>query len=153
VPADAADFLAGFSDPKVHQNTYGGRLAPTADAIEAYLARVASRREAGEALILAAVDRDTGAFLGTTMLFRLDVPGLAEIGFWFAQRARRRGLTEAAIALTLRWGFEQLGLTRIEGLTSPANTHSQKAMVRAGMRRETARGDFVVFAAQPSEED
>jgi RimJ/RimL family protein N-acetyltransferase len=150
---DAADFLAGFRDPKVHQNTYGGRLAPTAEAVEAYLARVAARREAGEALTLAAIDRDTGAFLGTTMLFRFDVQGLAEVGFWFAQHARRRGLTEAAIALTMRWGFEQLGLTRIEGLTSSANTHSQKAMLRAGMRRDGERGDFVVFTAQPSDED
>jgi RimJ/RimL family protein N-acetyltransferase len=87
------------------------------------------------------------------MLFRFDVPGLAEVGFWFAQHARRRGLTEAAIALTMRWGFEQLGLTRIEGLTSPANTHSKKAMLRAGMRRDGERGDFVVFTAQPSDED
>ena len=109
-----------------------------------------ARREAGEALILAAVARDGGAFLGTTMLFRFDVPGVAEIGFWFAAHARRRGLTEAAIALTLRWGFEELGLTRIEGLTAPSNTHSQKAMARAGMRPDGTAGGLVRYA---SEED
>jgi RimJ/RimL family protein N-acetyltransferase len=121
--------------------------------VDAYLARVSARRAAGEALILAAIERAGGVFLGTTMLFRFEVPGRAEIGFWFAPHARRRGLTETAIGLTLRWGFEQLGLALIEGFTAPGNTHSQKAMARAGMRRDAQRDDFVVFAAQPSDED
>jgi [ribosomal protein S5]-alanine N-acetyltransferase len=97
------------------------------------------------------------------MLFRFEVPGLAEIGFWFAPHARRRGLTEAAIGLTLRWGFEHLGLARIEGLTTPDNTHSQKAMARAGMAFQArvpdhhhphvGCQDVVIYAAQPSDED
>src|SRR6478736_5650249 len=67
-PGDADAFLAGFSDPVVHRNTYGGRLAPTRAAVEAYLARVEGRLDDGEALILAVILREDGSFLGTTLL-------------------------------------------------------------------------------------
>ena len=149
-PGDAEAFLAGFSDPVVHENTYGGRLAPTPEAIGAYLAGVAGRLARGEALILAVTSRQDGTFLGTTMLFGFEPSGRAEIGFWLSAAARGRGLGTATIGLTLRWGFDELGLTRIEGLTAPANRLSQQAMRRAGMRREADRGGFVVYA---SEED
>jgi RimJ/RimL family protein N-acetyltransferase len=91
------------------------------------------------------------------MLFCFEPPSSAEIGFWLAPHARRRGLAEAAIALTVRWGLDELGLTRIQGLTSPANTASQAAMARAGMRLEgrvrdyehpqVGRQDVVIYAA------
>ena len=149
-PGDAGAFLAGFSDPVVHENTYGGRLAPTRAAIDAYLARVAQRIADGEALILAALDRADGTFLGTTMLFRFEPDRVAEVGFWLGPAARGRGLGTATIALTLRWGFDELGLRRIEGLTAPGNLLSQRAMEPAGMRREPDRDGFVLYA---SEED
>ena len=39
----------------------------------------------------------------------------AEIGFWLGSHARGRGLGRATIELTLRWGFEELGVSsRIE---------------------------------------
>lgn len=101
------------------------------------------------------------------MLFCFEQVGgdeIAEIGFWLGPHARRRGLAEAAIALTLRWGFEELRLTRIQGLTSQENTASQAAMARAGMRHEgfvagyehpkVGRQDVVIYSAgQLSDED
>lgn len=166
-PADAGDFLAGLSDPKVHDNAYGGKLAPTATAVGAYLDRVGERFATGDALILAALERERGTFLGSTMLFcfeQRDDGRVAEIGFWLGPHARGRGLAEAAITLTLRWGFDELGLGRIQGLTSQHNTASQGAMARAGMRREgffpgyehpkVGRQDVVIYAAgQLSDED
>ena len=107
-PGDAEEFLAGFSDPVVHQNTYGGRLAPTRAAVEAYLGRVQGRLDDGEALILAAILREDGSFLGTTLLFGFEPGGRAEVGFWLGSHARGRGLGKPALQLTLRWGFAEL---------------------------------------------
>jgi RimJ/RimL family protein N-acetyltransferase len=108
-------------------------------------------------MILAALDRVDGSFAGSTMLFAFQRP-VAEVGFWMVPHARGRGLTEAAVALTIRWGFEELGLERIVGLTDPANTASQAAMERAGMRfdrrdREydhpiVGRQDVVIYASE-----
>jgi RimJ/RimL family protein N-acetyltransferase len=108
---------------------------------------VASRLAAGEALILAAIARADGAFLGTTVLFGFENDGSAEIGFWLGPQARGRGLGTAAITLTMRWAFEELGLRRVHGLTAPANALSQRAMERSGMRREPDRDGFVVYAS------
>jgi RimJ/RimL family protein N-acetyltransferase len=115
--------------------------------VEAYLDGVAGRLAAGEALTLAATDRASGAFLGTTMLFGFEPSGRAEVGFWLGPGARGRGLGAATIALTLRWGFDELGLTLIEGLTARANAACRAAMERAGMRRRADRGGFVVYAS------
>ena len=108
-------------------------------------------------MILAALDRGDRSFLGSTMLFSFQRP-VAEIGFWMVPHARGRGLTEAAVALTIRWGFEHLGLQRVIGLTSPSNTASQAAMERAGMRFErrdreyehpiVGRQDVVIYASE-----
>lgn len=76
------------------------------------------------------------------MLFCFEEPATAEVGYWLAPWARGRGLAVATIALTLRWGFEELGLTRIQGLTAPSNDASQRAMERAGMRREGRVEDY-----------
>ena len=132
----------------VHQNTYGGRLAPTREAVEAYLGRVQGRLDEGEALILAAILREDGSFLGTTLLFGFEPGGRAEVGFWLGSHARGRGLGKATIELTLRWGFEELGVKRIEGLTAPDNQLSQRAMASAGMRREPDRDGFAVYASE-----
>jgi RimJ/RimL family protein N-acetyltransferase len=132
----------------VHPNTYGGRLAPTREAVEAYLARVKGRLDDGEALILAVILREDGSFLGTTLLFGFEPGGRAEVGFWLGSAARGRGLGKATIELTLRWGFEELGATRIEGLTAPDNELSQRAMASAGMVRLPDRDGFVVYASE-----
>jgi ribosomal-protein-alanine N-acetyltransferase len=132
----------------VHQNTYGGRLAPTREAVEAYLARVEGRLDDSEALILAVILRADGSFLGTTLLFGFEPGGRAEIGFWLGSNARGRGLGKATIELTMRWGFEELGVRRIEGLTAPDNALSQRAMASAGLVRQPDRDGFVVYASE-----
>ena len=132
----------------MHRNTYGGRLAPTRAAVEAYLARVEGRLDDGEALILAVILREDGSFLGTTLLFGFEPGGRAEVGFWLGSHARGQGLGKATIELTLRWGFEELGARRIEGLAAPDNELSQRAMASAGMVRQADRDGFVVYASE-----
>jgi RimJ/RimL family protein N-acetyltransferase len=94
------------------------------------------------------ISREDGSFLGTTLLFGFEPGGRAEIGFWLGSNARGRGLGKAAIELTMRWGFEELGVRRIEGLTTPDNQLSQRAMARAGMVRQPDRDGFVVYASE-----
>jgi [ribosomal protein S5]-alanine N-acetyltransferase len=107
--------------------------------VEAYLGTVVERFESGDALIMAALDRASGAYIGTSMLFCFEPPAgaeVAELGFWLVAEARGAGNAEAVIGLTLRWGFDELGVRRIQGLTAPSNTSAQRAMARAGMRCE-----------------
>ena len=63
-------------------------------------------------------------------------------------RTPAAGLGKATIELTLRWGFEELGVRRIEGLTAPDNELSQRAMASAGMVRQPDRDGFLVYASE-----
>jgi RimJ/RimL family protein N-acetyltransferase len=93
------------------------------------------------------LDREDASFLGITMLFGFEPAGRAEVGFWLGAPSRGRGLGTATIALTLRWGFQELDMKLIEGLAYPTNLLSQRAMARAGMRRQADRDGFVVYAS------
>jgi Acetyltransferase (GNAT) domain len=51
---------------------------------------------------------------------------------WSAPAARGRGLATAAARLLCRWGFEELGLERIELLVQPGNAPSRRVAERLG---------------------
>ena len=56
-----------------------------------------------------------------------------------APLARGRGLARRAIALVSRWGFDELGLERIEAVIDVENEASLKVAERVGYRREGVR--------------
>ena len=62
--------------------------------------------------------------------------GTAAVGYWLAPEARGHGYITRAVRLLARWGFEQLGLARLELLTTPDNLASQRVAGRCGFRRE-----------------
>jgi RimJ/RimL family protein N-acetyltransferase len=67
-----------------------------------------------------------------------------EIGYVVAPSARGRGIAGRALALLTHWGFESLGLQRIELRIDPANEVSARIAERTGFRREgTLRNTYV----------
>src|SRR5437764_9320617 len=63
---------------------------------------------AGTDLPLAIVDAATGELLGACGLHQVDHErGSAEIGYWVAAHARRRGAASRAVALLTRWAIEE----------------------------------------------
>ncbi|HEY4315591.1 MAG TPA: GNAT family N-acetyltransferase [Actinomycetes bacterium] len=79
----------------------------------------------------------TGRLIGRTGLHRLDdrPPG-AELGYGVHPAYRRRGLAVAAAQTATRYGFEQLGLTRIELVHATGNIASCAVATRAGFAYE-----------------
>ncbi|HEU4424080.1 MAG TPA: GNAT family N-acetyltransferase, partial [Pilimelia sp.] len=64
--------------------------------------------------------------------------GQAEIGYWVAPWARRRGVATAAATALANWAFAR-GHARLELLTEPENVASQRVALAAGFRRESLR--------------
>jgi ribosomal-protein-serine acetyltransferase len=62
--------------------------------------------------------------------------GVASIGYWIRRSATRRGFATAAVRLAARFGFEELGLRRIEVFAHSANVASRRVAERAGARFE-----------------
>jgi RimJ/RimL family protein N-acetyltransferase len=80
----------------------------------------------------------TGRLIGRTGLHRFDGdrPPSAELGYGVHPAYRRRGLAVAAAQTATRYGFEQLGLLRIELVHASGNIASCAVATRAGFAYE-----------------
>jgi len=103
-----------------------------------------------------------GAHFGGVALNRIDWSArCANLGYWVATRASGRGLGYQAAAMACRFGFEQLGLARIEILIEVGNAPSRAVALRIGassegiLRKRLPRGksgaDAELFSLLPGE--
>lgn len=77
--------------------------------------------------------RDTGAFVGWFTLKYCGKSADIETGYMLRPDAWGQGFaTEGATAM-VRYGFDDLGLDRIIGVTHPANHASQRVLMKAGL--------------------
>ncbi|GAA2646044.1 MULTISPECIES: GNAT family N-acetyltransferase [Nonomuraea] len=87
--------------------------------------------------VLAVTDSETRAVIGVARLhIEADHPHSAEIGLGLRSDLWGRGIGTDLIRLLLKFGFKDLGLHRLWGARSPANTAAQLAMLVAGMVEE-----------------
>lgn len=102
--------------------------------------------------------KDTGAAIGTmgfNFLFDRS-SGVADFGYGIARSHWGAGLFQEAARAVVRYGFETLGLKRIQATTRADNARSVRGVEKAGFRREaelrsfyattTGRADAVVLA-------
>lgn len=85
----------------------------------------------------------------------------ANIGYWVGENYSRQGFARAAVHATLKFGFNQLGLHRVEAAVRAENTASIKLLEKTGFTNEgTARGflkingqwqDHLIFAKLSSD--
>ena len=84
------------------------------------------------------------------------------IGYWCAREARGQGVTTRALRLVCEWGLADLELERLELITDPDNTASQRVAEKVGFHREGVlrshlphpdgrRRDSVMFSLLPGE--
>jgi [ribosomal protein S5]-alanine N-acetyltransferase len=109
-------------------------------AARAWVARQGEKRAAGTVLALAIVEPGRELPVGNVNLTELDGDGRsASIGYWLVPEARGRGLAGAAARLLIGWGFDTLGLERVEFAILPDNHASQRVAERAGAVAEGVR--------------
>jgi RimJ/RimL family protein N-acetyltransferase len=80
---------------------------------------------------------DDGEFYGFAAIVHLDLDAReGEIGYMVAPAARGRGASARAVELLTRWGFDEIGLERLELRIGVTNTGSERVAERAGYRRD-----------------
>ena len=110
---------------------------------------VASRKKAWEEAIeysFAIVDARRGGYVGGVGLNRIDREhGLANMAYWVRSSWKGRGAATAGARLAASYGFESLGLRRIEVVASVEQKASHRIAERLGARREgVLRARFVL---------
>jgi RimJ/RimL family protein N-acetyltransferase len=98
-------------------------------------------------------------FAGAISFHTLDLDNAkAEIGYWLTADARGKGVATAATKLLTAYGFDTIGLHRIEALVVASNAPSLKVIQNAGFTQEGvmrdrsccddgSREDMIIFAA------
>ncbi|PXA68620.1 GNAT family N-acetyltransferase [Cryobacterium arcticum] len=82
--------------------------------------------------------QDTGEFIGFTGLAPMPegIPGSGgvEVGWRLARAAWGHGFATEAATAALRFGFDTVGLTEVNSITSVVNIRSRRVMERLGMQ-------------------
>jgi RimJ/RimL family protein N-acetyltransferase len=143
-PEDVDAVTAACQDPAIQRWTLVPSPYRREHAVE-WLAGAPGSARAGEVVTLLAEDGD-GRLAGSFSLMEIDhEAGRAEIGYWVAAGARRRGVATRAVRLLHEWGASELGPRRIEILPHVDNGPSRRVAEHCGYadtgeRRRAPRG-------------
>ena len=121
------------SDPRVMRYIGSGRSS-TREQIDAVMQRLPRAYALYPGLgTWRATRRDNGDFIGWFALKY--VPGTAEVevGYRLRHGAWGRGFATEVARELVRYGFDDLGLKRIIGVTHPANVASQRVLRKIGL--------------------
>ncbi len=67
----------------------------------------------------------------------------ANVGYWIDESHAGRGYAPEAVAVVLRFAFEELGLHRVEAAIVPRNARSRRVVEKLGLREEGTSARFL----------
>jgi RimJ/RimL family protein N-acetyltransferase len=136
-PGDVDALHAVYGDPAATEHMpFEPRTREEVAGIVAEALRTAES-EPRRLYVLAVTEADSGQVIGVARIsVEIDHPHSAEIGLGLRPDHWGRGMGTDLIRLVLHLGFTSLGLHRIWGTRSPANTAAQLTMLVAGMVEE-----------------
>jgi ribosomal-protein-alanine N-acetyltransferase len=140
--SDADAVTAACQDPEIARWTRIPQNYSEADA-RAFLLYRYDALVAGVTAPFAIVSTDD-RLLGSVSILRMVWTQLrGEVGYWLAPEARGQGHATRAVRLICAWGFQSLGLERIDLYAAVANEASQHVAQRAGFTREAVLRSFM----------
>jgi RimJ/RimL family protein N-acetyltransferase len=133
---DIKSLVSACQDPDIPRWTRVPSPYTEAEA-RAFIGIAGREREHGTGVHLLAVDASSDELLGAVSLHEINSENLrADIGYWVARGARRRGIATRAVRLIAGHGFESLLLERISIHVDPENEPSKRVAEAAGFERE-----------------
>ena len=108
--------------------------------------------QGGEWYSFGIFEKDGGRFLGGVGInFINRVHQMANLGYWVRTSAAGRGVATSATRAVARFGFEQLGLQRIEIVAAVDNIPSQRVAEKAGAVREGVLRKRFLIRGEPQD--
>lgn len=134
--ADAADLFAIYSDPEVFRYIPLGDWKYI-DESHQRIARDINTMAAGDYVRLAVERLDDACVIGEVLLFNFARESRrAELGYALARKTWGMGYAAEALKPLVAFGFEELGLNRLDAVIDPRNAASAKVLQRLGFRHE-----------------
>jgi Acetyltransferases, including N-acetylases of ribosomal proteins len=107
------------------------------DQAHAWISHCQDGWSRGEHFAFPIFDLQTGELIGGCGLNQLNhLHRSANLGYWVRQSRHGEGIATRAAALVARYGFEQLGLIRIEIVVMPDNHSSRRTAEKTGAHFE-----------------
>jgi RimJ/RimL family protein N-acetyltransferase len=135
-PSDAEAVFAYASDPEVTRHVVWDAHRSIEDS-ETFLRSVVGGYENAQAIDWGIVYKGNGRFVGGCGIAGWDPDhARAEVGYVISREYWGRGLVPEAVRAMLAFGFERLGLNRIEARCIAENAASARVMEKVGMTYE-----------------
>lgn len=136
VSNDAESLLEIFSDPEVMRYWNTSPWTTIQDSLD-FINESNDSMQRQESLVLGVYLKSTGELAGKCMLFSYEKESKrAEIGFGLGRSYWGKGYINEAGEALIQYGFDSLGLRRIEAEIDPENQPSAKALEKLGFSRE-----------------
>lgn len=101
---------------------------------------------------LAIVSKDTQQVMGTCGFHQYSQRhARAEVGFELNGAYQHQGYAREAVEALIKWGFDVVGLHRIEAVTYPENNASMTLLEKLGFEKEGLLRDYVILRDQPQD--
>ena len=140
---DAEDVFEYASLPEVTKYLLWSEH-PTLSYTKEFLAYIENRYALGDFYDWAVTMNDTGKVIGTCGFTKIDpVNRVGEIGYVLNPKYPGKGLASEAAGAVMSFGFDSLGLHRIEAKFMQGNDASRAVMERLGMKFEGYDRDSV----------
>lgn len=137
---DTANVFKGLSHPNVIKH-YGVSF-DSLEATEEQMNWFANLEKEGTGIWFAVCSLDNKTFYGGGGLNNLSkAHKKAEIGFWLLTDYWGQGIMTEAMPLICNYGFNELGLHRIEGFVESDNTNCKNAMAKLDFQYEGSMKD------------
>ncbi|WP_447832166.1 GNAT family N-acetyltransferase [Aeromonas salmonicida] len=151
-PGDADDFVraAHESIETVGKWMSWCSRSFTRDSALEWFATCDQDREAGRAFDMGLFCAATGQLLGGAGINQLAPHHCyGNIGYWVRQSRQGQGIAQQAVALLRDFGFQQLGLFRLEIVMGIGNTASEAVAIAAGATFECRARNRIFLHDQP----
>ena len=138
LPEDEAAFFELDSDPEVHQYL-GKRPVQNIEQIRIVINYIREQYKENGIGRWAVVTKSDNAFIGWAglKLFTDEVNGhidFYELGYRFMKKHWGKGYATEAAKAIVKYGFEELELDEIYGMTDPQNETSKKVLEKVGLK-------------------
>lgn len=143
VDSDIENVYKGLSDPEIIK--YYGVSYKTLEDTKAQMRFFSDLEKEGTGIWWAVCSLDNKTFYGAGGLNSLSKEHKkAEIGFWLLKEFWGQGVMTEVMPVICNYGFDNLGLHRIEGLVETDNLNCKNAMKKLDFKHEGTMRDFEI---------